>query len=117
MKHTAANVHDSMISMMLEGMVDAIEPIRRPRGRPRKPPQKLHAEKAYDAKKCPEALRRGGIKTRIARKGKESSEKLGRHRWMVEGTLSWLNRCRGLKGALRAASRHPPGVSSISGVP
>lgn len=93
-KHTAANVHDSM---MLEEMVDAIEPIRRPRGRPRKRPQKLHADKAYDAKKCREALRRRGIKTRIARKGKESSEKLGRHRWVVERTLSWLNRCRRLK--------------------
>jgi transposase len=93
-KHTAANVHDSM---MLEEMVDAIEPIRRPRGRPRKRPQKLHADKAYDAKKCREALRRRGIKTRIATKGKESSEKLGRHRWVVERTLSWLNRCRRLK--------------------
>ena len=93
-KHTAANVHDSM---MLEEMVDAIEPIRRPRDRPRKRPQKLHADKAYDAKKCREALRRRGIKTRIARKGKESSEKLGRHRWVVERTLSWLNRCRRLK--------------------
>ena len=86
-----------LVSRFFLYLVDAIEPIRRPRGRARKPPQKLHAEKAYDAKKCPEALRRGGIKTRIARKGKESSEKLGRHRWVVEGTLSWLNRCRGLK--------------------
>jgi transposase len=24
----------------------------------------------------------------------ESSERLGRHRWVVERTLSWLNRCR-----------------------
>jgi transposase len=93
-KHTAANVHDSM---MLEEMVDTIAPIRRPRGRPRKRPQKLHADKAYDAKKCRKALRRRGIKARIARKGKESSEKLGRHRWVVERTLSWLNRFRRLK--------------------
>ncbi len=62
-------------------MVDAIEPIKRPgRGRPRKRPGKLHADKAYDTKKCREALRRRRIKARIARKGKESSEKLGRHR-------------------------------------
>ena len=83
--------------MMFEEMVDSIEPIRQPRGRPRKRPLKLHADKAYDAKKCREALRKRGIKTRIARKGKESSEKLGRHRWVVERTLSWLNRCRRLK--------------------
>ena len=31
-----------------------------------------------------------GIKSRIARKGIESSEKLGRHRWVVEMTLAWL---------------------------
>jgi transposase len=73
---------------MLEELVDAIEPIRRPPGRPRKRPQKLHADKAYDAKKCRKVLRKRGIKARIARRGKESSEKLGRYRWVVERTLS-----------------------------
>jgi len=87
-------VHDSK---MLVEMVDTIVPIRRPRGRPKKRPQKLHADKAYDAKKCRKALRRRGIKSRIARKGKDSGEKLGRHRWVVERTLSWLNRHRRLK--------------------
>jgi hypothetical protein len=58
---TAANVHDSMV---FEELVDAIEPIKRPRGRPRKRPQKLHADKAYDDKKCKEALRRRSIKNR-----------------------------------------------------
>ncbi len=82
---------------MLEEMVDAVEPIRRPRGRPRKRPEKLHADKAYDAEKCREALRKRGIKSRMARKGKESSERLGRHRWVVERTLSWLNCHRRLK--------------------
>ena len=86
---TAANVHDSMV---FEELLDAIEPIKRPRGRPRKRPKKLRADKAYDDKKCREALRRRGIKIRIARKGIESSEKLGRHRWVVERTLAWLAR-------------------------
>jgi transposase len=93
-RHTAANAHDST---MFEEMVDSIEPIRRPKGRPRKRPQKLHADKAYDAKKCRKALHMRGIKARIARRGKESSEKLGRYRWVVERTLSWLNRYRRLK--------------------
>jgi transposase len=34
---------------------------------------------------------------RIARRGIESRERLGRHRWVVERTLSWLNRFRRLK--------------------
>jgi hypothetical protein len=33
----------------------------------------------------------------MSRKGKDSSEKLGRHQWVVERTLSWLNRYRHLK--------------------
>ena len=34
---------------------------------------------------------------RIARRGIESSEKLGRYRWVVERTLSWVKRNRRLK--------------------
>jgi transposase len=45
---------------------------------------------AYDAKRCREALLGRGIKAGIARKGIESSEKLGRHRWVVERTLAWF---------------------------
>ncbi len=93
---TAANVHDSKA---FEGLVDAIEPIKRPAGRPgrpRKRPEKLHADKGYDFPRCREALRRRGIKGRIARRGVDSSEKLGRHRWVVERTLAWLARYRRL---------------------
>jgi transposase len=91
---TAANTHDSTV---FEELVDAIEPIKRPRGRPRKRPKKLHADEAYDDKKCKRTLRKRGIKSRIARKGiVESSEKLGRHRWVVERTLAWLAKYRRL---------------------
>jgi len=41
-------------------------------------------------------LRRRGITPRIARKGIESSTRLGRHRWIVESSLSWLLRNRRL---------------------
>ena len=92
---SAANVHDSR--MMLE-VVDAIEPIRRcRRGRPRKRPEKLHADKAYDSAPLRAALRQRGITPRIARRGIESSERLGRYRWVVERTGAWLNRYRRLK--------------------
>jgi len=93
--HSAANVHDSKA---LEQAVDAISPIRKPhRGRPRKRPVKLHADKAYDFPRCRRALRKRGITPRIARRGIESGEKLGRYRWVVEQTLSWMNRVRWLK--------------------
>ena len=96
-RHSAANVHDSR---MLETMLDAVSPLRRPRGRPgrpRKRPEKLHADKGYDFDHCREALRQRGIAPRIARRGLDSSERLGRHRWVAERTLAWLNRYRRLK--------------------
>jgi hypothetical protein len=43
----------------------------------------------YDARHCPAYLRRRGINARIARRGIESSKRLGRYRWRVE------RRCRG----------------------
>ncbi len=95
---TAANVHDSKLFEDLR-VVDAIEPIRRPAGKPgrlRKRPEKLHADKGYDFPRCRGALRRRGIKGRIARRGVDSSEKLGRHRWVVERTPAWLSRYRRL---------------------
>jgi hypothetical protein len=38
-----------------------------------------------------------GITPRIARRGIESSERLGRHRWRGERTLSWLHQYRRLR--------------------
>lgn len=38
-----------------------------------------------------------GIVPRIARRGNESRERLGRYRWVVERTRSWLSRFRRLK--------------------
>lgn len=82
---------------MLEPLVDAIPPLRTGRpGRPRHRPEKLHGDKGYDYKRCRAACRRRGIRHRIARRGIESSEKLGRHRWVVERTLAWLARYRRL---------------------
>jgi transposase len=82
----------------LEAAVDAIPPVHNGRpGRPRRRPEKLHADKAYDHAFCRQALRKRGITPRIARRGIESSERLGRHRWRVEQTLSWLHRYRRLR--------------------
>jgi IS5 family transposase len=82
---------------MLETMVDAIPAIRQKRGRPRKRPTKLHADKGYDSRHNRQVLRKRGITPRIARRRIESREKLGKHRWVVERTLAWLNLYRRLK--------------------
>jgi transposase len=93
---SAANAHDAT---QLLPLVDAIPPIIGPRGRPgrpRKRPAKLHADKAYDSTHLRRALRSRGITPRIARRGIDSSERLGRYRWVVERSLSWLLGCRRL---------------------
>ncbi len=98
---TGANRHDSV---PFEELVDAIPPIRRPSGQRRRRPTKLHADKAYDCPRCRRALSRRGIKVRIARKGVDSSARLGRHRWVVERTFAWLDQFRRL--TIRYERRH-----------
>ena len=90
---TGANRHESVV---FADLIDAIPPIKQASGRRRKRPAKLHADKAYDVPRCRRALSRRHIKIRIARKGIEPKERLGRHRWVVERTLAWLNRYRRL---------------------
>jgi transposase len=51
---------------------------------------KLHADKAYDAAYLREWLTDRGITPRISRKGIDPSTKLGKHRWIIERTMSWL---------------------------
>jgi IS5 family transposase len=75
--HTAANVHDSTV---FEELVDSVLSVKDKRGRPRKRPDKLHADKGYDYPRCRRFLSKRGIKVRIARRGLESSERLGRWR-------------------------------------
>jgi transposase len=87
---SAANTHDSQL---LEPMVDAVPAVIGPRGRPGRPrrrPAKLHGDKGYDYPGCRRALRRRHITPRLARRGVESSTRLGRHRWKVERSLAWL---------------------------
>ncbi|MFE9687905.1 IS5 family transposase [Streptomyces sp. NPDC006285] len=90
---SAANLHDSQALIPL---VRGIAPIRSPQRPRRRRPGKLHADKGYDYRHLRRWLSQRGIQHRIARKGIESSQRLGRHRWVVERTVSWLSGCRRL---------------------
>jgi transposase len=72
---------------MVEGHQTRHDPHR---GRQFKP-QRMHADKAYDRADLCRWLRGKRIRVRIARKGIESSERLGRRRWVTEHTMSWLS--------------------------
>ena len=91
---TAANVNDST---MFEGLLDDVPAVCTSSGRRRCRPEKVYADKGYDARHCRAYLRRRGITARIARRGIESSQRLGRHRWRVERALSWLSCSRHLQ--------------------
>jgi transposase len=91
---SAANTNDST---MFEAVLDDIPAIRMPTGRRRRRPDKVHADKAYDHRRCRAYLRRRGIRPRIARRMVESSTRLGRHRWTIERTGAWLGGWRRLR--------------------
>jgi transposase len=87
---TGANIHDSR---MFTELLDTNPGVREQRGRPGRPrrrPEKLHADKGYDYPRCRRYLTRRGIGVRIARRGVEGSTRLGRVRWVVERTMAWL---------------------------
>jgi IS5 family transposase len=87
---------------MLAPALDAVPPVRSGRrGRPRPRPTKLHADKGHDHRRCRRECRERGVEPRIARRGVEGGERLGRHRWIVERTLARLARFR-----RRLAVRH-----------
>jgi transposase len=84
---TAANVHDSQL---FEALLDELPAIRTPSGQRRSRPGRVCADKGYDHPRCRGYLAGRRIASRIARRGIESSERLGRHRWKVERSLAWL---------------------------
>lgn len=84
---SAANTNDAYA---LKPLVKALPAIKSRRGPRRRKPTKLHADKAYDQQDLRDWVRDRGITVRIARKGVESSQRLGRHRWVIERTISWL---------------------------
>ena len=90
---TASNVPD-VVTLLT--MVDRIAPVRGRPGRPRRRPTKVHGDLGYRSAANLRALRARGIVPRIARKGIESRERLGRYRWVAERELAWLHRFRRL---------------------
>jgi transposase len=93
---SAANTHDSMLFEPLLETNPTVRGRRGRAGRPRCRPDKLHADKGYDYRRFRAYLTRRGIKIRIARRGIEDKSKLGRVRWVVERTISWLLRFKRL---------------------
>jgi len=91
---SAANLNEVTVLLPL---VDAIPAIKGARGRPRHRPGKLHADMGYESKANRQGLMERHIAPRIARKGIESRQRLGRFRWIVEQRIAVLHQLRRLR--------------------
>jgi len=93
--HTEANCHDSEMAVAL---VDAAPPIKQPHSAPRKRPDEVLADRAYDAEaKIRKPLRQRGIGPIIARRNTEPGSGLGKFRYVVEACFEWLFHWRRLR--------------------
>jgi transposase len=94
-EHTGANVHDSEMAITL---VDGIPPIKQPHGRPRKRPDEVLADRAYDAEeKIRQPLRQRKTKPLIAKRNSPNGSGLGKFRYVVEAAFDWLFNQRRLR--------------------
>jgi transposase len=91
---TAANDHD--VTQLLPLTV-AIPPVGGKPGPPRQRPDRLQGDRAYDSEDHRRILRWLGITPILARRNTEHGSGLGKHRWVVERTLSWLHQYRRLR--------------------
>ena len=72
-------------------LLQAVPPIRGKRGRPRRRPDRVYADRGYDHDSYRDQVRALQITPVIARRGTEHGSGLGVHRWVVEGTLALLH--------------------------
>ncbi|MFZ3214167.1 MAG: IS5 family transposase [Terriglobales bacterium] len=91
---TGANCHDSQQALLL---VDAIPPLQAECGRPRRRPNCLVGDRAYDSKEIRYGLRWRGVRPFLAKRNTEHGSGLGEWRWVVERTFAWLNQFRRLR--------------------
>ena len=91
---TQANRND--ITQLLP-LLDAVQPVQGKKGRPRKRPQSVQGDRAYDSQGHREELRRRGIKPVLARRRVPHGSGLGKSRWVVERSFAWLHSLRRLR--------------------
>ncbi|WP_432178677.1 IS5 family transposase [Streptomyces sp. NBC_00063] len=90
---TAANVND--ITQTLD-LVDGIPPVAGRPGRPRRRPESVPGDKAYDSKAVRRQLRHRRILPVISRKGAPNIKGLGKLRYVVEQTFALLHQFKRL---------------------
>lgn len=108
---TAANRPDAG---ELEALLAAIPPVRGKPGRPRQRPDALLADRGYHSKRAIEAVQARGIPPLIARQKQAHGSGLGRQRWVIERTISWLHQHRRLRLRYERRADIPEAFLSIA---
>jgi transposase len=93
-KTTAANAHD--VTELLN-LVNDVPAIKGKPGAPRYRFDELYADRAYDSEPDRVALREIGTTPHIPKRRTEHGSGLGKIRWAVERTISWLHQFRRLR--------------------
>ena len=109
---TATNRND--VTQLLP-LVDTLPPIAGKRGRPRRKPDLIQADRGYDSQPLRDTPAERGIDTLIARRNTEHGSGLGVTRWVIERTIAWLHQFRCRKSPElqpRSATRYAAGNSS-----
>ncbi len=91
---TGANAHD--VTQLIP-LVEAIPPVRGKPGRPRRRPDELYADRAYDSEPHREELRDRAIEPHLAKRRTEHGSGLGSYRWVIERTHAWFHNFRRLR--------------------
>ena len=91
---TGANVHD--VSELIP-FVDEGPCAHGLVNHPKKRPDAVQADTAYDSKVHPKELWRRGIRTLIPMRHRKHGSRLGKTRWVIERTLAWFHRFRRLQ--------------------
>jgi transposase len=84
-------------STQLMPLIQAVPPVQGRRGRPRRRPDTVFADRAYDHDKYRNQVQVVGITSIIARGPTEHGSGLGKYRWVVEqafALLHWFRRLR-----------------------
>lgn len=78
-------------------LIEAVPPIRGKRGRPRRRPEAVYADRGYDHDTYRRRVRELGISPKIARRGTEHGSGLGVYRWVAESAFALLHHFRRLR--------------------
>jgi hypothetical protein len=100
---TPANVRDE--KPLLE-MIDTLPAVRMPRGRPRRKPGELVGDRGYGFAQIIAEVVQRRIGSLLAPRGSEHGSGLGKVRYVIERTMSWMGNFRRIKLCYERTGAH-----------